>query len=151
MKIAIGSDHGGYKLKEFLKQELSADYEMVDFGTDSPESADYPIHAARVGKSVAKGECQFGIAICTSGIGVSIAANKVHGVRAALVCDMGRASSSRKHNNANVLCLGGNYIDEQVALEIANIFLTTDFDGDKPGEERHRRRVDEIAQLEDNQ
>ncbi|HDR90890.1 MAG TPA: RpiB/LacA/LacB family sugar-phosphate isomerase, partial [candidate division Zixibacteria bacterium] len=104
MKIAIGSDHGGYKLKEFLKRELSADYDMVDFGTDSPESADYPIHAAQVGKSVSKGECRFGIAICTSGIGVSIAANKVRGVRAALVCDMGRASGARKHNNANVLC-----------------------------------------------
>ena len=151
MKIAIGSDHGGYKLKEFLKRELSADYDMVDFGTDSPESADYPIHAAQVGKSVSKGECRFGIAICTSGIGVSIAANKVRGVRAALVCDMGRASGARKHNNANVLCLGQNYIDEQIALEIANIFLTTDFDGDKPGHERHRRRVDEIAEIESNQ
>lgn len=151
MKIAIGSDHGGFRLKEFLKKELSADFCMVDFGTDSEESADYPIHAARVAKSVAKGECDFGIAICTSGIGVSIAANKVRGVRASLVCDLRRAVSARQHNNANVLCLGAKYIDPQTALEIANIFISTDFDGDKPGEERHRRRVDEMTQLEDNQ
>jgi ribose 5-phosphate isomerase B len=151
MKIAIGSDHGGFRLKEFLKKELSADYEIVDFGTNSEESADYPIHAARVAKAVAKGECDIGIAICTSGIGVSIAANKVRGIRAALVCDIHRAASARKHNNANVLCLGAKHIDPQIALEIAKIFLSTDFDGDKPGEERHRRRVDEMTQLEDNQ
>lgn len=151
MKIAIGSDHGGFKLKEFLKRELSADYDIVDFGTDSEDSADYPIHAARVGKAVASGECAFGIAICTTGIGVSMAANKVRGVRAALACDLERAEMSRRHNDANVICLGQNYIDEKSALEAVKIFLSTEFEGDRPGMERHLRRVEEISEIESNQ
>ncbi len=151
MKIAIGSDHGGFKLKEFLKRELSAYYDIIDYGTESEESADYPIHAARVGEAVAIEECRFGIAICSSGIGVSISANKVRGIRAALVCDIERAEMARRHNNANVICFGQEYIDEETALEAVRIFLSTDFDGDKPGRERHRRRVNEIAQIEGNQ
>lgn len=151
MKIAIGSDHGGYKLKEFLKKELAANYEVVDYGTENEESADYPIFASRVGAAVAGNQCDYGIAICTSGIGVSISANKVQGVRAALVCEPKRAEMARRHNNANVICFGQDYIDNETALKATKIFLSTEFEGDKPGQERHRRRVEEIAQIEENQ
>ena len=148
MKIAIGCDHGGYKLKAALKEALYGDFEITDFGTDSEESADYPIFAARVAHSVVDGDCNFGIAICTTGIGVSIAANKVRGVRAALCCNSELAKMSRKHNNANVLCLGAGYIDAPAAIGIARVFLSTEFDGVKPGLERHARRVEEISEIE---
>lgn len=148
MRIAIGSDHGGYKLKTFLVEALCDDFEMIDFGTDSDESADYPIFAARVGRAVADGDCDFGIAICTTGIGVSIAANKVRGVRAALCCDLERAVMARRHNNANILCLGAGFIEPTAAIEMIKAFLSTDFDGVKLGQERHARRVEEIGEIE---
>ena len=146
MKIAIGGDHGGYKLKEFLKGALAADYEFRDCGTDSEDSADYPVFAAKVANAVSSGECDFGIAICTTGIGVSIAANKVRGVRAALCCDIERVKMSRRHNNANVLCFGAAYIEPETAVEMTKVFLSTEFDGVKPGQERHARRVEEIGE-----
>jgi len=150
MRIAIGSDHGGYRLKEFLKGALVADFELRDYGTDTEDSADYPIFAARVANAVAGGDCDFGIAICTTGIGVSIAANKVRGVRAALCCDIERVKMSRRHNNANVLCFGAGYVEPKTALEMARAFFSTDFDGIKTGQERHARRVEEITDIEMN-
>ncbi|NPA79716.1 MAG: ribose 5-phosphate isomerase B [Thermotogae bacterium] len=137
MRIALGSDHRGYALKEFLKEALRREgYDVVDVGTDSPERTDYPIYAKAVGRKVASGEVRFGVLICATGIGMSIAANKVRGVRAAHVCDDELVKLSRRHNDANVLCFGSLYTDEETALRWVKLFLTTEFEGG-----RHSRRV----------
>ena len=136
--IAIACDHGGFKLKgavmNFLKQN---GYEYKDFGTDSEQSCDYADYAAKVAFAIANGECERGILICGTGIGMSIAANKVSGIRAAHVTDCFSAEATRQHNNANVLCLGQRIIGEGLALKIVDIFVSTEFLGG-----RHQERID---------
>jgi len=144
MKIAIGSDHAGFELKEQLRERLAArGLEVVDFGTDSPASTDYPDYAAKVGHEVAAGAADRGILVCSSGVGMSIAANKVHGVRAALGYNPDEVRFTRAHNNANVIAFGARYTTLDQADEMIGIFLDTPFDGG-----RHQRRVDKIAALE---
>ncbi len=143
-KIAIASDHAGYELKKSLITYLnSLSYKVEDFGTYNSESCDYPDYAARVAKEISDGNFEKGILICGSGIGVSITANKFRGVRAALVCDVERARLARLHNDANILCLGARFTDEQSAKEIVKIFLETDFEGG-----RHSIRVNKISSIE---
>ena len=140
MKIAVACDHGGYRLKNVLMEEMKKQgYEVVDFGTYNEESCDYPDYAAKAAKAVANGECEKGVVVCGTGIGMSIAANKVHGVRAALCGDTYSARVSRAHNNANILCLGERVIGEHLALDIVDIWLKTGFEGG-----RHKRRLDMI-------
>lgn len=142
VKIAIGSDHGGYELKAKIAEYLkSKGIEIQDFGTFTNESCDYPVFAKEVATEVANGSFNKGILICGTGIGVSIVANKVKGIRAALCYDTFCAQMSREHNNANILCLGQRVISEDLALEIVDIWLKTDFGGG-----RHQRRVDLIEE-----
>lgn len=139
--IAIGSDHGGFELKEKLMEHLSErGLEYKDFGTYSSASCDYPVYAKTVANAVASGECDRGIIICGTGIGVSITANKVHGIRAALCGDCFSAEATRQHNDANVLCMGARVVGEGLALKIADTFLDTPFSND----ERHIRRISMI-------
>lgn len=141
MKIAIGCDHGGYLLKQDILiwlEEHEIDYE--DFGCYSTESVDYPIYGEKVARSVASGECDRGIVICTTGIGISIAANKVHGIRAALCGDCFSAEATRQHNDANVLALGARVVGPGLALKIVDTFLDTPFSNS----ERHIRRIEMI-------
>ena len=144
MKVAIASDHGGYELKEHAKKIMEAlNIEYVDLGTESVESVDYPDYAFPVANMVAKGEVDRGILICGTGIGMSISANKVKGVYAALVHDCYTARVTRQHNNSNVLCLGGRTVGFNVAEEIIKIWLGEEFEGG-----RHERRVNKIIDLE---
>ena len=139
--IAIGSDHGGFELKKKLMEHLSErGLEYKDFGTYSSASCDYPVYAKAVANAVASGECDKGIIICGTGIGVSITANKVHGIRAALCGDCFSAEATRQHNDANVLCMGARVVGEGLALKIADTFLDTPFSND----ERHIRRISMI-------
>lgn len=139
--IAIGSDHGGFELKEKLMEHLSErGFEYKDFGTYSSASCDYPVYAKAVANAVASGECDRGIIICGTGIGVSITANKVRGIRAALCGDCFSAEATRQHNDANVLCMGARVVGEGLALKIADTFLDTPFSND----ERHIRRISMI-------
>ena len=139
--IAIGSDHGGFELKEKLMEHLSErGLEDKDFGTYSSASCDYPVYAKAVANAVASGECDRGIIICGTGIGVSITANKVRGIRAALCGDCFSAEATRQHNDANVLCMGARVVGEGLALKIADTFLDTPFSND----ERHIRRISMI-------
>ena len=141
--IALGSDHGGFALKEKIKDYLDAHgLEHRDFGCADESSCDYPVYAKAAAEAVASGQCSRGIVICTTGIGISIAANKVPGIRCALCGDCFSAKATRLHNNANVLALGALVTGPGLALEIVDIFLDTPFSE----EERHRRR---IAQLEE--
>ncbi len=143
MKLAIGSDHRGFKLKEFLKEKLSIAHEVADFGVFSDEQADYPDVAIPLAQGVARGEFDYGILICYTGIGMSIAANKVKGIRAAHVVDERYAIMSRKHNNANIICLPGGFIKEDEALSAVISFLETEFEGG-----RHQRRLAKIENYE---
>ena len=137
-KIAIGSDHGGFNLKGKITKFLEEHgHEVKDFGTYSTESCDYPVYAKAVAKSVASGEYEKGIIVCGSGIGVSIAANKVKGVRAALCHESHSAMLSRLHNNANVLCLGERITGESLAIDIVDVWLKSEYEGG-----RHQRRID---------
>ena len=139
--IAIGSDHGGFELKEKLMEHLSErGLEYKDFGTYSSASCDYPVYAKAVANAVASGECDRGIIICGTGIGVSITANKVRGIRAALCGECFSAEATRQHNDANVLCMGARVVGEGLALKIADTFLDTPFSND----ERHIRRISMI-------
>ena len=139
--IAIGSDHGGYTLKKALMAHLDKrGLEYKDFGTYSEASCDYPVYAKAVAHAVADGECERGILICGTGIGVSITANKVPGIRAALCGDCFSAEATREHNDANILCMGARVVGEGLALKIADIFLDTPFSND----ERHIRRISQI-------
>lgn len=141
--IAIGSDHGGFELKKKLMEHLSErGLEYKDFGTYSSASCDYPVYAKAVANAVASGECDRGILICGTGIGVSITANKVHGIRAALCGDCFSAEATRQHNDANVLCMGARVVGEGLALKIADTFLDTPFSND----ERHIRRISMIEE-----
>lgn len=137
-KIAIGSDHGGFNLKnKIIKHLEEKNYEVKDYGTYSTDSCDYPVYAKAVAKSVASGENEKGILVCGSGIGVSIAANKVKGVRAALCHESHSAMLSRLHNNANVLCLGERITGESLALDIVDVWLKSEYEGG-----RHQKRID---------
>lgn len=144
MKIAIGSDHAGYALKRQLVERLvTLGHEVLDLGTDSEESVDYPPFCAAVGRAVARGDADRGIVLGGSGQGEQIAANKVHGVRAALCNDLFTARLGREHNDANVLSMGGRIVGTGLAYEILDVFLGTPFEGG-----RHVRRVDQIAGIE---
>ena len=144
MKIAIGADHAGFSLKEQLRLKLAGEgYEVVDFGTDSTESCDYPDFAQSVGRDVAQGRSDRGILVCSTGIGMAMAANKVDGVRAAPAESEDEVKFTRQHNDANVLTLGAKYLDAPRAMELIDIFLNTEFAGG-----RHARRVAKIAQME---
>ena len=139
--IAIGSDHGGFELKKKLMEHLSErGLEYKDFGTYSSASCDYPVYAKAVANAVASGECDRGIIICGTGIGVSMTANKVRGIRAALCGDCFSAEATRQHNDANILCMGARVVGEGLALKIADTFLDTPFSND----ERHIRRISMI-------
>lgn len=142
--IALGSDHGGYELKQKVVKYLEErQIPYQDMGCDSKESCDYPVFGHAVAKAVSEGRCEKGIVICTTGIGISISANKVPGVRCALCADTLSAKMTRLHNDANVLAMGAGIVGENLALEIVDTFLDTAFSG----EERHQRRVDLIEQL----
>ncbi|HAX98710.1 MAG TPA: ribose 5-phosphate isomerase B [Candidatus Atribacteria bacterium] len=144
MKIALGCDHGGYELKEDLKNFLiEQGYEVIDYGTNSPEMIDYPDIAFPLAKDVAKGKCERGIICCGTGVGVSIVANKVHGIRAANCHDTFSARASREHNNANILTLGGRVIGKGLAQEIVQVWLKSEFI-----EGRHLRRINKISDYE---
>ncbi|MCH5257646.1 MAG: ribose 5-phosphate isomerase B [Lachnospiraceae bacterium] len=136
--IGIGSDHGGYDLKLSIIRYLEEHgLEYKDFGCMSKDSCDYPIYGRAVAEAVANGTCDRGIVICTTGIGISIAANKISGIRCAMCSDTVSAKLTREHNDANVLALGGSIIGENLALGIVDTFLNTEFSGD----ERHNRRI----------
>lgn len=144
MKIAIGSDHGGYDLKEQVKtwlQEMG--HEVEDFGCYSKESCDYPDFGAAAARAVASGQCEKGVVICTTGIGISMTANKVKGIRCALCGDPWSAEMTRRHNDANMLAMGAGVVGLQLARQILEAFLTHDFEGG-----RHQRRVDKLMALE---
>ncbi|MDK2917546.1 MAG: ribose 5-phosphate isomerase [Candidatus Petromonas sp.] len=144
MKIAIGSDHGGYKLKEAIKKHLEKKgIEYKDFGTGSTESVDYPEFGMKVAEAVKSEEFDKGIVCCGTGIGISISANKVPGIRCAVVSDTFSAEMSRAHNNANVLALGERVIGVGLALKIVDVWLETEFEGG-----RHERRVNKIGDIE---
>lgn len=144
MKIAIGSDHGGYHLKEEIKKWLTEQgYTFKDFGTETTDSVDYPDYAAPVARAVAAGEYEKGILVCGTGIGVSIAANKIPGIRAALCHDTFSARAAREHNDANILTLGERVIGPGLALEIVKVWLSSNFAAG-----RHQRRLDKISALE---
>lgn len=144
MRIAMGSDHAGFELKESVKKRLEADgHEVVDVGTTSEESTDYPPYAAKAARLVASGEAERGVLVCGSGVGVSIVANKVRGVRAVNAHDPEEAEMSRRHNDANVLTLAGRRLDPAEAEPIVETFLATEFEGG-----RHQRRVEGIGAVE---
>lgn len=143
-RIAIGSDHAGFSVKEAIRRYLeSAGYAVSDLGTSSEESVDYPDYGKAVGERVVSKHADLGIAVCGSGIGISIAANKVPGIRAALAHDVNTARLAREHNDANVLALGGRVVSPETAIEMVQAFLTTTYLGG-----RHQRRVDKITQIE---
>lgn len=144
MRIAVGSDHRGLEFKQYVMKLVTEDgHSCHDFGSYNTDSVDYPDIARNVAKAVAHGDFPFGVLICGTGIGMSIAANKVKGIRAALCRDSFSASRARQHNNANILCLGAEYGQENVP-GIVKAFLATEFEGD-----RHQRRLDKITALED--
>lgn len=138
LKVAIGSDHGGFEYKEVIIAELRAkNIEVIDVGTNTTDSCDYPEYAHKVAEKLVSGEVDRGILICGTGIGMSIAANKIKGIRAALCGDTFSARATRAHNNSNVLCLGQRVIGIQLALDIVEVWLNTEFEGG-----RHQRRID---------
>lgn len=144
MKIAIGADHAGFPLKERLREKLLRDgHQVVDYGTDSPESTDYPDYAAPVAHDVAAGKADRGVLVCGTGVGMSIAANKVPGVRAALGTSEEEVRLVRGHNDANILTLGARFIDPAKAEALLDVFLSAKFEGG-----RHAHRVAKISQME---
>ena len=145
MKIAIACDHGAFDLKQKVSAHLSAKgYEVVDFGTHSKGSCDYPDFAGPAARAVASGACEKGILLCTTGIGVSITANKVKGIRCALLSDLLSAELTRLHNDTNMMAVGAGVVGENLALAIVDKWLTTPFSG----EARHQRRIDKMMALE---
>jgi ribose 5-phosphate isomerase B len=146
LSVALGADHAGWELKEALKSWLmEAGYQVLDFGTHSPDSVDYPDYAQQVGEAVAVGKVDRGVLVCGTGIGMTMAANKIPGVRAALCGDAFTSRMSREHNDANVLALGGRLTDADMGCDILKVWLETDFAGG-----RHARRVNKIMELEDS-
>lgn len=145
MKIAIGNDHSAVELKEIIKEFLTEKgYEVLDLGTNTTESCDYPVYGEKVGRAVVDGEASLGIAICGTGLGISLAANKVKGVRACVCSEPYTAKMSRLHNDANVLCFGARVVGSELAKMITEVWLNTEFEGG-----RHQRRVDQIMAIED--
>lgn len=146
MKIAIGCDHGGLEHKNAIAEHLKErGFEVCDFGIYEQLSVDYPDIAVKVCASITSGECERGILVCGTGIGMSIAANKVKGIRAAACSEHFSAKYTRLHNNSNILCLGGRVIGVGTALELADLFVDTDFEGD-----RHQRRINKITEIENS-
>ncbi|MDU3804722.1 MAG: ribose 5-phosphate isomerase B [Finegoldia magna] len=144
MKVAIAADHGGFELKDSMVEYIkSLGNEVVDLGTNSADSVDYPDYAKKVCEEIQQGNSDFGILICGTGIGMSLAANKFEGIRAACVSDVYSAKMSRNHNNANVLCIGARVIGDEVAKLIIKTFLENEFEAG-----RHQRRVDKIMAFE---
>ena len=144
MKIAIGCDHGALDLKNTMKAHLEKKgFEVKDFGTHTLDSCDYPDFAAPAAKAVASGECDKGIVLCTTGIGVSITANKVKGIRCAHCCDTLTAEMTRRHNDANMLAMGAGITGVNLAKKMVEVFLSTEFEGG-----RHQRRVDQLNAIE---
>lgn len=147
MKIAIGCDHGGFEHKNAIAEHLKErGFSVTDFGIYESKSVDYPEIALKVANSVASGENALGILVCGTGIGMSMAANKVNGIRAAAVSDHFSAKYTRLHNNANILCLGGRVIGVGTALELADLFVDTEYEGG-----RHQKRIDMITEIENLQ
>ena len=145
MKIAIGCDHGAYTLKKTIVSFLEKKgYTVKDFGCFNPGSCDYPDFCGAAAKAVASGECQKGIVLCTTGIGASIAANKVRGIRCALLSDVLSARLTRLHNDTNMMALGAGIVGESLALEIVQVWLNTEFSE----EERHKKRIQKVMALE---
>lgn len=143
--IALGSDHAGFELKQEIKKHLDErNIEYKDYGAFSDESVDYAVYAEKTAKGVTSGECELGILCCGTGVGISIAANKVRGIRACCCSDKFSAEMTRLHNNANMLCLGGRVVTPEQAIELVDVFLDTKFSGD----ERHVRRIAQITDLE---
>ena len=143
MRIAIASDHGGFELKEIVKKHLEErGLEVADLGTNSDASVDYPVYGKACGEAVVNGEADCGIVVCGTGIGISIAANKVKGVRCGLCTSVEMAQLTKQHNNANVLALGGRTTPAELALQIVDAWLDTEFEGG-----RHQRRVDMLDQM----
>ena len=146
MKIAIGCDHGALALKNKLVSHLQAKgHEVTDFGTYTPDSCDYPEFAAAAARAVASGDCEKGIVLCTTGIGVSITANKVRGIRCALLSDLMSARLTRAHNDTNMMAIGAGVVGEMLALQIVDTWLGTEFSG----EARHQRRIDKMMAVEE--
>ena len=144
MKIAIACDHGALALKNAVIEHLTKKgYELVNFGTDTLDSCDYPDFAGPAAKAVASGECEKGIVLCTTGIGVSITANKVKGIRCALLSDVMSARMTREHNDTNMMAIGAGVVGQMLALEIVDTWLDTEFTGG-----RHQRRIDKMMALE---
>ena len=144
MKIGIGSDHGGFELKEHIKEYLEKEgIEYVDYGTNSLDSVDYPDYGRRLSEAVISGNVDKGIAVCGTGIGISIACNKVKGIRCALCSDTYSARMSVQHNNANIIALGGRVIGKDLAIEILSTWLDAQFEGG-----RHERRINKISDIE---
>ncbi|MEA4902726.1 ribose 5-phosphate isomerase B [Desulfitobacterium sp.] len=147
MKIALGADHGGFELKnEILTHLKEQGIEVLDLGTNSKESVDYPEFGFKVGKAVLRGDADLGIVICGTGLGISMAANKIPGIRAALCTETYSARMSREHNNANVLALGGRVTGVGLAMDIVDIFIKTPFAGG-----RHARRVNLLTSIENGE
>jgi len=145
MKIAIGSDHGGFELKEKIRSLLiELGHDVRDLGCHSPDSVDYPIQGHKVAKSVASGQCERGILVCGTGIGMSIVANRIPGIRATLCHDLFTARMSREHNDSNILCMGGRVIGPDLAEEMVKVWLMTPFKGG-----RHSRRINMIDSGDD--
>lgn len=146
LKIGLGSDHGGYELKEYIKEFFEKEgIEYVDYGTYSLDSVDYPDYGEKLSRAVVSGEVDRGIAICGTGIGISIACNKVKGIRCALCGDTYSARMSVEHNNANILALGGRVLGKDLAIEIVKTWLEAKFQGG-----RHERRINKISGIESN-
>lgn len=144
MRIAIGADHAGFTVKEFVRRHLeSAGHDVRDFGTDGPASVDYPDYGAAVARSVASGDAELGVLVCGSGQGMSMVANRVRGVRAALAWTEEIARLSRQHNDANVLCLPGRFVEVEHAAAIVDAWLRASFEGG-----RHTRRVEKMMECE---
>ena len=145
MKIAIGCDHGAFDLKNAVVKHLQGKgYEVADFGCYSLDSCDYPDFAAAAANAVASGECEKGIVLCTTGIGISIAANKVKGIRCALLSDPLSARMTREHNDTNMMAMGAGIVGKNLALEIVDTWIGTEFSG----EAKHQRRIDKVMALE---
>jgi len=143
MKIAVASDHGGFTLKETVKKHLlERNFEVIDLGTDSENSVDYPEYGRMCGEAVASGKADLGVVVCGTGIGISIAANKVHGIRCGLCTSVEMAQLTKQHNNANILALGGRTTDPGLAIQIVDKWLDTEFEGG-----RHQRRVDMLDNM----
>ena len=145
MKISIACDHGALELKNTVKKHLEAQgHQVVDFGTHTLDSCDYPDFAAKAAQAVANGECEKGIVLCTTGIGVSITANKVKGIRCALLSDVMSARMTREHNDTNMMAIGAGVVGTMLALQIVDTWVGTEFSN----QERHQRRIDKVMALE---